>query len=158
MLDGRRDWRRNYRRPGTGIHNLNLRGNSDFNPAKPETYTRGPADGVRVSGGQVSLRDVYVSHFSRHGMNVDSSWEGSRIYGILKMFGLRGIEEMVFISVDRMRMRDCAFFASRGSIEGWGFYDDAVIPSTFIAPLTDGNHNDPTRPKQTVEIAQINRR
>jgi hypothetical protein len=140
---------------GQAVHNLNLRGNSEFNPVKTETYIRGSSDGIRVNGGQVSLNDVYVSKFSRHGVNVDSKLGG-------------GPDEWMFQNVRAEQNRGDGFHFSGQDAnaglcllcisrlnQGWGFYNNAVIPSTYVAPLTDGNHNDPTRPEQTVQIAQI---
>jgi hypothetical protein len=140
---------------GQALRNLNLRGNSGFNPVKVETYTVGTADGLRISGGQVSLRDIYVSNFSRHGVDVDSTLGGNGdiwLFENVRSEGNRG--DGFHFSGQDANAGLCLLCISRLN-QGWGFYNNAVIPSTYVAPLTDGNHNDPTKPKQTVQIAQI---
>lgn len=140
---------------GQALHNLNLRGNSSFNPLKTETYSAGTADGLQVNGGQVSLRDVFVSGFSRHGVNVDSTLGGQAdiwLFENVRSEANRG--DGFHFSGQDANAGLCLICISRLN-QGWGFYNDAVIPSTYVAPLTDGNHNDPTRPKQTVPIEQI---
>jgi hypothetical protein len=140
---------------GQGVHNLSLRGNSAFNPAKPETYITGNADGLRINGGQVSLRDVFVSNFSRHGINVDSKLGGGPdIWNFQNVRAEHNRGDGFHFSGQDANAGLCLLCISRLN-QGWGFYDDAVIPSTFVAPLTDANHNDPIKPKQTVQIAQI---
>ena len=110
---------------GQTLHNLNLRGNSDFNPAKPETYTRGPADGVRVNGGQVSLRDVYISNFSRHGVNVDSTLGGQAdIWAFENVRAEHNRGDGFDFSGQDANAGLCLLCISRLN-QGWGFFDDA---------------------------------
>ena len=140
---------------GQAIRNMNLRGSSLFNAAKPVTYRQGMADGIRVNGGQVSLRDVDVNGFSRHGVNVDSKLGGEPdiwIFQNVRAELNRG--DGFHFSGQDANAGLCLLCISRLN-QGWGFYDDAVIPSTFVAPLTDANHNDPTNPTMTVEIKRI---
>jgi hypothetical protein len=140
---------------GQAIRDINLRGNSPFNAVKSVTYRQGSADGIRVNGCQVSLRDIYVSGFSRHGVNVDSRLGGvpdEWIFENVRAEGNRG--DGFHFSGQDANAGLCLLCISRLN-QGWGFYDAAVIPSTFVAPLTDANHNDPTSPLMTVEIKQI---
>jgi len=140
---------------GQSVHNLNLRGVSAFNPAKLDTYTHGSADGLRINGGQVSLRDVFVTGFSSHGINVDSKLGGEPdiwMFENVRVEGNRG--DGFHFSGQDANAGLCLMCIARLN-QGWGFYNDAVIPSTYLAPLTDGNHNDPTKPKQAVLVEEI---
>jgi hypothetical protein len=140
---------------GQSVRNLSLHGSSGFNAVKLTTYAVGNGDGIRVNGGMVSVRDVFVAGFSRHGLNVDSALGG-------------GPDEWSFDNVRSESNRGDGFhFSGRDANaglcllcvsrlnQGWGFYYDAVIPSTFVAPLTDGNHNDPTIPAVNVDMKDI---
>jgi hypothetical protein len=140
---------------GQSLRNLNLRGNSPFNAVRTDTYPRGSSDGIRVNGGQVSIREVFVSGFSRHGINVDSKLGGGPdlwVFQNVRVQSNRG--DGFHISGMDSNAGLCLLCISRLN-QGWGFYDDAVIGSTFVAPLTDGNHNDPIKPKVTVPIENI---
>lgn len=140
---------------GEAIRNLNLRGNSPFKPRDTSTYAVGTSDGILVRSGEVSIRDVYVVGFSRHGVNVDSTQGGQAdvwIFDNARSEGNRG-DGFHFVGVDSNGGL-CLMCISRLN-QGWGFFNHAVIPSTYIAPLTDSNHNDPTAPERTVPIAQI---
>jgi hypothetical protein len=140
---------------GDAVRNLNLRGNSPFNPADTGTYTTGMSDGLRVSAGQASVRDVFVLYFSRHGVNVDSTQGGQAdiwIFDNVRSEHNRG-DGFHFIGLDANGGL-CLMCIARLN-QGWGFFNHAVIPSTYVAPLTDSNHNDPTASKQTVQIERI---
>ena len=140
---------------GQALRNVNLRGAAAFNPVKAETYTTGLADGIRINGGEVSLRDIYVGSFSRNGVNVDSSTGGQAdiwLFENVRSELNRG--DGFHVSGQDANAGLCLMCIARLN-QGWGFYNDAVIPSTYIAPMTDGNHNDPTSPPQKVSITQI---
>lgn len=140
---------------GQTIRNLNLRGNSAFNPSNPKTYTRGKSDGLYVHGGQASVRDVFITAFSGHGVDVDSTRGGQAdiwIFEDVRSEFNRG-DGFHFIGMDA-NAGLCMMCVSRLN-QGWGVFDHALTGNTYVAPLTDGNHNDPTSPRDTVEIAQI---
>ncbi len=140
---------------GQALHNLNLRGNSTFKVVTQETYMRGSADGIRVNGGEVTLRDVFVTGFSRHGINVDSRLGGAAntwLFEGVRSESSRG-DGFHFSGLDA-NAGLCLLCIARLN-QDWGFYDDAVIPSTFVAPLTEANHNDPQTPSTSVDIVEI---
>lgn len=140
---------------GQAIRNLNLRGNSPFNPADTKTYTVGTSDGLRVSAGEASVRDVFVIYFSRHGINVDSTNGGQAdiwIFDNVRSEHNRG-DGFHFVGLDANGGL-CLMCIARLN-QGWGFFNHAVIPSTYVAPLTDANHNDPTIPITHVPIARV---
>src|SRR5215470_13656553 len=140
---------------GAAVRNLNLSGSSPFDPANAKSYTSGTSDGVRVSAGQTSIRDVFVDYFSRHGLNVDST-QGEQadiwIFENVRSEHNRG-DGFHFVGQDA-NAGLCLMCIARLN-QGWGFYNQAVIPSTYIAPLTDGNHNDPTKPRETVPVSRV---
>lgn len=120
-----------------------------------KTFTVGEADGILVKGGNVTIRDVYVSGFSRHGVNADSTLGGNA-----NLWSFQGIR------VEHNRGDGFHFHGMDANAglcllcvaiynQHWGFFYDAVIPSTFVAPLTDGNHNDPTWPSAFLAVKQI---
>lgn len=140
---------------GQTIRNLNLRGNSAFNPNDPKTYTRGKSDGLYIHGGQASVRDVLVTGFSGHGVDVDSTRGGQAdiwIFDNMRSEFNRG-DGFHFIGMDA-NAGLCLMCVSRLN-QGWGFFNHALAGSTYVAPLTDGNHDDPTKPREAVNIAQI---
>ncbi len=140
---------------GQAVRNLNLRGNSYFNAADTSTYPVGTSDGVRVNAGQASLRDVFVISFSRHGVNVDSTHGGEAdlwLFDNVRVDHNRG-DGFHFIGLDANGGL-CLMCYARFN-QGWGFFNHAVIPSTYVAPITDSNHNDPTKPERTVPIRRI---
>jgi len=140
---------------GQTIRNLNLHGNSPFKPSDLKTYSSGTSDGIQVSAGQASIRDVFVGAFSRHGINVDSTQGGQAdiwIFDNVRAEYNRG-DGFHFVGLDANGGL-CLMCISRLN-QAWGFYNHAVIPSTYVAPLTDSNHNDPSGPKHPVQIAQI---
>jgi Pectate lyase superfamily protein len=142
---------------GQILHNLNLRGGSVFNAVKTDTYTHGSADGIRVDGGQVTLRDVLVTGFSRHGVNVDTKKEANGDFWMFQNVRAETNRGDGFHFSGRDANAGLCLLCISRLNQGWGFYDDAVIPSTFIAPVTDANHNDPRTPSSslTVKIDEV---
>ena len=140
---------------GQAVRNLNLRGNSYFNPVDTKTYISGTSDGIHVSSTEAAIRDVFVASFSRHGVNVDSTHGGLPdiwIFDNVSVEHNRG-DGFHFVGLDANGGL-CLMCISRLN-QAWGFYNHAVIPSTYVAPLTDSNHNDPSGPQHQVQIAQI---
>ena len=140
---------------GQAVRNLNLRGSSGFDPSNPKTYTGGKSDGLYVHGGQASVRDVFIAGFSGHGVDVDSTRGGQGdiwIFDNVRSEHNRG-DGFHVIGMDA-NAGVCLMCISRIN-QGWGFFNHALVGSTYIAPLTDMNHDDPTGPRQTVQVTKI---
>ena len=144
---------------GDVVRDLSVRGGDPWNTFDFGTYTfNGTADGIQLASGQEVLDHVYVYGFSRHGVNGDSeAFAGnSNLWKLTNVTSEsnRG-DGFHFHGTDANAGR-CDLCNSRLN-QGWGFFDDALLPNTYIAPHTEANHNDVQNPAVTVTPTSLTR-
>ncbi len=142
---------------GDVIRDLSLRAPDAWNVYDPATYRfDGAADGIQLASGQPVLDHVYVYGFSRHGVNADSVAFGgnSNLWKLANVTaeGNRG-DGFHFHGSDANAGR-CDMCSARLN-QGWGFFDDALLPNTYLAPFTEANHNDVQSPAATVAVSSL---
>ena len=144
---------------GDVVRDLSLRGGEPWSATNFSTYTfNGTADGIQLASGQAVLDHVYVYGFSRHGVNADS----------VEFAGNSNLWKLANVTSESNRGDGFHFHGSDANAgrcdmcnarlnQGWGFFDDALLPNTYIAPHTEANHNDPQLPAATVGVSSLTR-
>ncbi|MBZ5648309.1 MAG: glycoside hydrolase family 55 protein [Acidobacteriia bacterium] len=142
---------------GDVVRDLSVRGGDPWNTWDFATYTfSGTADGIQLASGQAVLDHVYVYGFNRHGVNADSA----AFAGNSNLWKLTNVtsesnrgDGFHFHGMDANAGR-CDMCNARLN-QGWGFFDDALLPNTYIAPHTEANHDDVQNPASTVALTSL---
>lgn len=126
--------------------------------------TASDADGLRLGCGSVEVRDVLISGFARHGVNVNSGAVGSS-----DQWANGNVADLV--ELDRVTAYDnggCGFWfegadsqvgtlvnANAAANQLCGFYDSTGYGNTYVTPHTAYNHTDNTSAGAGVSITGI---
>jgi len=144
---------------GDVLRDLSLRGGDPWIGSDLSTYTfDGASDGIQLANGQAILDNVYIYGFRRHGVNADSAAfaSNSNLWKLTNVSSEsnRG-DGFHFHGTDANAGR-CDLCNARLN-QGWGFYDDALLPNTYLAPHTAANHNDAQNPATPVALTSMTR-